>query len=400
MAEMYFERDDQKPRGGRVSSLRPPHYAPSGVKAFSGKAPATGFFLSDFTRSKLDWAWTCDARLCITRLSEGFTAMTGLLPAAFIGAPLEKLGAFSEGERAGQHFAQLAGGQGVTDARFALNCVKEPVDVLFSAVPIFNHDKELLGFEGGVVRPPQEPAQSVQDGESEKSKALDLAHHVQHELRTPLNAISGFAQIMREDLKGRADGRYAEYCDDILSASQHLLSLVDDLVAANGAEQKNLASPTFIDFSLATLLDEVGRLISPMMEGSDRALRIDPVNTDLVCTTDRRRLKQICLNLLENAVKFTPSGKALGLAVAFPEDGTLDLTVWDEGPGISADEQSLIWERFKKGGTPSQYTASSPGLGLGLSVVKSLADSIGAKVSLDSVEGRGSRFTVRLAQVY
>lgn len=400
MGEMLFEGDDPKPRTGSVSSLRPPHYSSSGVTAFSGKAPATGFFLSDFTRSKLDWAWTCDASLCITRLSEGFTAMTGLLPAAFIGAPLEKLGAFTQGESAGEYFAKLAAGRGVSDAKFALNCVSGCVDVLVSAVPIVNEEKSLLGFEGGVVRPAQEPIDSKKDAQGDQSHALDLAHLVQHELRTPLNAISGFAQIMREDLKGRSDGRYAEYCDDILSASQHLLGLVEDLVAANSADEKNLAPPTLVEFSLATLLEEVGRLIRPMAENAGRTLDLDTVNDQLLCTTDRRRLKQICLNLLENAVKFTPSGKSLGIAVAFPQRGTLDLTIWDQGPGISADEQSVIWDRFKKGGTPSEYTSSSPGLGLGLSVVKSLADSIGAKLLLDSVEGRGSRFTVRLPQVY
>jgi len=397
------------PRGGEqradrtLSAMRPPKQSDTTVKAAHAMATSAGFALNDFSRATLDWAWTCDARLCITDLSEGFTAMTGLLPAALLDAPLETLGTFvnqaSLGDDAGKTLAKLASGQGITKALFSLNTTEAPTFVEMSAVPIFDSDKNLIGIEGGVVKPkPKAPAAQDQMS-SYTAKQLDLAHQVQHELRTPLNAIVGFAQIMREDLKARSDGRYAAYCDDILSASNHLLGLIDDMVGAHGAQEASLTPPTVTVFQLSTFLEEIARMMEPSATQRGQALVIDKVASDFECTTDRRRLKQICVNLLENAIKFTPYGGRIGISVALDRPDGVDLCVWDEGAGISEQDQQAIWRRFEKGGAPSSLTASSPGLGLGLSVVKALSDSIGAQIILDSAPGRGSRFTLRLPNV-
>lgn len=397
---MLFEQDGTIGRKRRVSSLRPPHYKNQSVKAFGAAARTAGFVLNDFSRSELDWAWTCDAALCITDLSEGFTAMTGLVISALVGKPLEALGAFVKGDEPAHSLAALARGEGITQAPFALKTAGEPLVVQLTAVPIFDPSGALIGVEGGISSLPKPEAKGgAESDEDASAKQLELAHQVQHELRTPLNAIAGFAQIMREDLQGQADGRYAAYCDDILSASQHLLGLIDDLVGAHGAQQENLTSPTLTQFSLLTLLDEVARLVQPMADQSNRRFVLNPPAQDIQCTTDRRRLKQICLNLLENAAKFTLEGKSFGLAAGTPYSGVLDLSIWDEGPGIAPADQDAIWDRFQKAGAPSSDKASSPGLGLGLSVVKSLSQSIGAQVLLDSELGKGSRFTIRLPQV-
>lgn len=399
---MLFERDNQgepKLRSiPRPSTLRPPHYDARSVKAYEGVTRASGFVLNDFSRSKLDWAWTCDASLCLTDISEGFTAMTGRLCGPLLGAPLENLGQF-EGASAPEMLAKLSAGEGLSNVPFTLETTDKPIKVLLSAIPIFSGDKVLIGLEGGIVRATEPVRETATFADNNTSRELHIAHQVQHELRTPLNAIAGFAQIMREDLKGRADGRYAGYCDDILSASQHLLGLIDDLVGAHDTQKTTLASPTVAPFNVATLFEEIRRLIEPMAARENRTLEIDAVDAALECTSDRRRVKQICLNLLENAVKFTPPGKALGLKVRQPASGALEILVWDEGPGIAEQDQALIWQRFQKAGDGTSYTSSSPGMGLGLSVVKSLADSIGAQIQLDSTLGEGSRFTVRLAQV-
>lgn len=397
---MLFEQDGTIGQKRRTSTLRPPSYKNDSVKAFGAPARTAGFVLNDFSRSQLDWAWTCDAALCITDLSEGFTAMTGLVISRFLGEPLEALGDFVNGNEPSHSLATLARGEGISQAPFALKTDGEPLVVQFTAVPIFDPSGTLIGVEGGVSSLPKPSAHGdAETNDAAGAKQLEVAHQVQHELRTPLNAIAGFAQIMREDLQGRADGRYAAYCDDILSASQHLLGLIDDLVGAHGAQQENLTAPTVTQFSLATLLDEVTRMVQPMADKSDRKFVLNAPAQDIQCTTDRRRLKQICLNLLENAAKFTPEEKSFGLAAGTPYTGVLDLAIWDEGPGIAPDDQAAIWDRFQKAGAPSSDKASSPGLGLGLSVVKSLAQSIGAQVILDSELGRGSRFTIRLPQV-
>lgn len=395
---MLFEQDGKPGRKRRPSALRPPSYDHESVKAFGASARTTGFVLNDFSRSKIDWAWTCDASLCLSDISEGFTTMTSLITSSVLGMPLEALGDFAAGDKPAASLAMLARGEGVTQAPFMLKTQGEPLLVHLTAVPVFGAGGGFMGIEGGVSRI---PAQKTQNDEVDVAagRQLDMAHQVQHELRTPLNAIAGFAQIMREDLQDRADGRYAAYCDDILSASQHLLGLIDDLVGAHGAQQQNLTAPTVTQFSLSTLLDEMGRMVKPMAQKAGRTFVLNAPAADIQCTTDRRRLKQICINLLENAAKFSPEGRSFGLVAGAPFTGVLDVSIWDEGPGIPEADQAMIWERFQKAGAPSSQTASSPGLGLGLSVVKSLADSIGAQVILDSEVGRGSRFTIRLPQV-
>ncbi|MEM6682583.1 MAG: HAMP domain-containing sensor histidine kinase [Pseudomonadota bacterium] len=398
MSRTHAEQMRATPEDRQTTTIGPATPSPPHMSKTHAEPNAAGFALNDFGRAGLDWAWTCDERLCITDISEGYTAMTGLLPSMLKGAPLEQLGTFAD-QHPGQNFAALASGKSLRDVPFAVNTATHPVPVELSAVPILNASKQMIGVEGGVVRRYVAPAQPMEDDAQMTAQQLKLAHQVQHELRTPLNAIVGFAQIIRDDLQGRADGRYAAYCDDILSASNHLLGLIDDLVGAHGAQQSALTAPSTNAFSLAGFLDEVGRMLLPSAGQHGQELVIDAVDPELHYATDRRRLKQMCVNLLENAVKFTPHGGRLGISVNTAVPGLLDITIWDEGAGISKEDQALIWRRFEKGSSKTSLTSSSPGLGLGLSVVAALAESIGAELILDSEIGRGSQFTIRLPRV-
>ncbi|MEM7569881.1 MAG: HAMP domain-containing sensor histidine kinase [Pseudomonadota bacterium] len=349
--------------------------------------------MSDFARSTVDWAWACDAALCITQLSDSFTAMTGLPVRQFIGAPLESLLDFAGPQDAAAFMAQLSRGEPMNGALAILKAETGPLPVKFSAVPIHTGEGDLVGLEGAVVSAQRKPPLFEKDPEEEGN--LQLAHQVQHELRTPLNAIAGFAQIMREDLKNQADGRYAGYCDDILSASNHLLGLIDDMVTAYGAGQPE-GSLIPVESDIAIIIDEVDRLLRSVAEKADVQLSMNPSGQTVSCLTDRRKLKQILVNLLENAVKFTPAGGQAGIDVTVLDDHFAEVTVWDQGPGIAPEDQEKIWQRYQKAGQDTPYEASSPGLGLGLSVVKALADGIGAQLRLESALGQGSRFIIRL----
>ncbi|MEO0412544.1 MAG: PAS domain-containing sensor histidine kinase [Pseudomonadota bacterium] len=352
-----------------------------------------GAFLSDFARSAIDWAWACDDALCITQLTEGFTAMTGFPVRQFIGAPLETLLEFSGPKDAAAFMAQLSRGEAMDDAVAIVKADDGPKPVHFSAVPIHSADGELLGLEGGAAS--AERKQSLFDVDDGDDSQLEIAHQVQHELRTPLNAIAGFAQIMREDLKHQADGRYAGYCDDILSASNHLLGLIDDMVTAYGAGKPD-GSIIPVESDISVIVSEVQRLLQPVAEKAQVELALRPIDQVAACLTDRRKLKQIIVNLLENAIKFTPQGARAGIDIQADNPHFVDIVVWDEGPGIDPVDQDRIWQRYEKAGQETPYESSSPGLGLGLSVVKALADGIGAQLSLDSALGNGSRFTIRL----
>lgn len=389
MVQTLFEREDE-PRHVRTSMLRPPETQDDDAPVL--RHSTTGAFLNDFARSAIDWAWACDQALCITHLTDGFTAMTGRPTGEFLGAPLETLLDFSGAEDAASFMAQLSRGEPMDKQLVIVKAQTGPQPVRFSAVPLHDADGKLLGLEGGAVAMSRAQVLFKDDEDDDQ---LQLAHQVQHELRTPLNAIAGFAQIMREDLKNQADGRYAGYCDDILSASNHLLGLIDDMVSAYAVTQSERGSIP-VESDVAVVLDEVKRLLLPVAEKANVTLLINPTRHSASCLADRRKLKQIVMNLLENAIKFTPEGSRAGVDLKQNGSDKIDVIVWDEGPGIHQADQDRIWQRYQKGGQTTEYEASSPGLGLGLSVVRALADGIGAELVLDSALGEGSRFTVRL----
>lgn len=392
MANQVFENTEKYKRK-KLSVLRPPSH--KGSSTLLRHSP-NGVFLSDFARGALDWAVTCDAALCVTHISDGYTAMTGIPVRQSVTQPLEDLLHFSSVEEAALFMARLSNGEAFHKEPIVVKAEAGTVPATLSAVPLNDADGALIGIEGGINALAEDP---VNDNTAKNTdEQLRFAHQVQHELRTPLNAIAGFAQIMREDLQNQADGRYASYCDDILSASSHLLGLIDDMVSAYGASETGPAMvPT--EIGLATLFTEVERLLLPVAEKAGVALVIHPPVPDVMCITDRRKLKQILVNLLENAIKFTPEGACAGIRMGDAEPHKISIIVWDDGRGIPLADQQRIWNRFEKSGRQSEYEAGSPGLGLGLSVVKALADGLGAQLLLESEEDQGTRFTISLPTV-
>ncbi|RME63999.1 MAG: sensor histidine kinase, partial [Alphaproteobacteria bacterium] len=219
---------------------------------------------------------------------------------------------------------------------------------------------------------------------------------VNHELRTPLNAIIGFADAMRMQLFGALGERYQGYCRDILDASQHLLGLIEDILDASdfghGTDALALA-----DVKLADVLDEARALV----EARAVTKRIDigavRADADWRVRADRRRLKQILVNLLANAVKFTPIGGTVGVDVA--RDGAdVAITVWDTGIGIAPDKHEAVFGKFEQLAGHA-YARSHEGTGLGLHISRALARAMGGDIRLDSAPDTGSRFSIILPAV-
>ena len=224
--------------------------------------------------------------------------------------------------------------------------------------------------------------------------------NMSHELRTPLNAIIGFSEVLKDGVLGNLTDEQAEYITDIFQSGHHLLSLVNDIL--------DLAK---IEAGRMTLdLDEVN--IRDLLEGSlsivrDKAskkrvtLSIDLGNVEAgEIYLDPRKFRQIIYNLLSNAVKFTEEGGSVSLGAVIEkgesEDSTeyLVVSVTDTGIGIPEDEIELLFNPFiQLDGTRSR---KYEGTGLGLVMVKRLASLHGGNVSVESKEGEGSVFTVRL----
>jgi cell cycle sensor histidine kinase DivJ len=218
--------------------------------------------------------------------------------------------------------------------------------------------------------------------------------NMSHELRTPLNAIMGFSDIMRQRLFGPMSDRYAEYADLIHDAGAHLLELINDVLDMSKieAERFELAREAF------DARDAVAAVIRLMRGQAERAgvtlrgiLPPEPLEVD----ADRRALKQIALNLVSNALKFTPRGGAVTLTVQAAEE-MLEIIVSDTGVGIAPADLERLGTPFEQAGDASQRAAGS---GLGLSLVRAFAQLHGGEMGLESTVGEGTTVTVRMPVV-
>jgi len=213
-----------------------------------------------------------------------------------------------------------------------------------------------------------------------------------HELRTPLNAIIGFSEAMKARLFGPlGTAKYEEYAATIHASGRHLLAVVDDILDMARVDAGKIVLNETV-FSLRAALDNCARVIGVEAErhGQTLAVRIPVALPDF--SGDEAKINQIVLNLLANAVRYTPRGGALTLAVEPRHDGGVTVSVSDTGMGIPADQLERVFEPFRQ--VENAKVRKSGGLGLGLNIAKAFADLHQAELSLASVPGRGT--TARL----
>ena len=213
--------------------------------------------------------------------------------------------------------------------------------------------------------------------------------NMSHELRTPLNAILGFSELLALDVFAP---RRKEYADLIHSAGDHLLSLVNDLLDLSRIEAGKLEL-NFEPLDLAGTIDECVETIAPRARG--RRLHIvrdiDPHFPHI--SADKRAIKQILLNLLTNAIKFSFPGGDVEVFARVAASGEIVFGVNDHGVGIAEDEQAHVFERYAQ---TRQQSSAEKGTGLGLPIVKGLAEAHGGRVAIESQLNRGTRVTITL----
>ena len=224
-----------------------------------------------------------------------------------------------------------------------------------------------------------------------RSKSEFLAN-MSHELRTPLNAIIGFSEIMGQKIFGPlGSAKYDEYSSDIRKSGQFLLDVINDILDMSKIE----AGKTELEFEridISGLFDEVLRLIGPRAaEGKIAILREDDAVQPI--KADKRALKQVLINIMSNAVKFTPEGGTVKIS-ARAEHDRLRLQVSDTGIGIPPSDIEKLGRPFEQ--VENQFTKSRGGSGLGLAISKSLIDLHGGRLIITSREGRGTTVTIEL----
>lgn len=224
--------------------------------------------------------------------------------------------------------------------------------------------------------------------EASRMKSEFLAN-MSHELRTPLNGILGFSELLQSEVSDESHQEYARIIND---SGKHLLELVNEVLDLSKVESGKMEF-VWTDASPSEIAESCAKLHRSSATAKNLELRLevaDSVPPSMV--TDSTRLKQMLNNLLNNAIKFTDKG-SVTLSVS-GNDNMLAFAIRDTGPGIPPESQEVVFEKFKQ--LEDYITKKHAGTGLGLALVKQLAEYMGGKVMLESEVGRGSTFTVLL----
>lgn len=217
---------------------------------------------------------------------------------------------------------------------------------------------------------------------------LEILAKISHEIRTPLNSILGFAEFMREERFGPiGHPKYRGYLDDIHDSGQHALSLINDLLDLSKIESGNFA-PNFTAVDANEVLNESIKLIQPLAQQDKVVVRTSLTARLPNILADRRSLKQIALNLLTNAVKFTKAGGQVVVETAREPEGHVRLCIRDTGVGMSDADIAQALTPFRQLDTAPR---NQDGTGLGLPLAKALTEANRAEMRITSKRGDGTR---------
>lgn len=342
--------------------------------------------------------WATDVRLRLVMVDAD--PAWGLLDRAWLGHSLSEL--FNLTPDDGGRFALLAGlaeqaGFSSQSARVATGPAEGTIMTL-RAQAMIDDDCGFTGFVGEAVPvgfgllPPDVAAVPGVEGPSNLLGSIDtrsFAMRVDGALRRPLGRIIANAETIAGQLQGPVRDDYVRYASDIALAGRHLLDLVDDLADLQAVDRDN-----FTIAEEAVDLADVGRRAAGLlaMKAQERGMRIDAPREDeaAVGTGEFRRVLQILLNLVGNAIRYGPDEGMIWVRVD-DDDDFVSVTVADQGPGISLEDQAKLFSKFERLGR-----TDAGGSGLGLYISRRLALAMGGDILIDSAPGQGARFTLRL----
>jgi PAS domain S-box-containing protein len=222
----------------------------------------------------------------------------------------------------------------------------------------------------------------------------DFLAKMSHELRTPLNAIIGFSEVLaRETFGPLGHPRYNSYINDIAVSGRHLLEMINDILDMSKIESGGYEIEP-VETDVVAIISETVQVVRGHIEQRriDFNLAVDP-KTPLLYA-DQRAIRQILLNLLSNAIKFTPEGGKITITTGPYGEGGLFLAVTDTGIGIGKDDLEDVLKPFNQGSNP--HSTVQPGTGLGLPIVKSLAELHAGRLTIASEPGLGTSVTIEL----
>jgi signal transduction histidine kinase len=226
-----------------------------------------------------------------------------------------------------------------------------------------------------------------------RNKSEFLAN-MSHEIRTPLNAIIGFSEVLLAEMFGKINEKQRSYLDDVVSSGKHLLALINDMLDLAKVEA-GYSELERSEFAFAEIVESTVILVRERAVRSGVRLVADVSPALVRVVADQRKVKQVMLNLLINAVKFTPEGGSVTVSARRNAD-VVEVAVRDTGVGIAPEDRAWIFEEFQQ--ARSYPGRSTEGTGLGLTLSKRFVELHGGRIWVESDLGKGSVFTFTLPQ--
>jgi signal transduction histidine kinase len=257
--------------------------------------------------------------------------------------------------------------------------------------PLFNHRARFLLRFGRTQRALHEAMEKAEAASRAKTEFLAT---MSHELRTPLNAIIGFSEVLKRELLGPlGQDRYREYAKDINESGAHLLSLISDILEYSKSESGKLRLVES-EVDLNQMVANVIRQQGPRAEVAGISLHRDGVEQPIRIRGDERKLRQVLMNLVSNAVKFTPMGGEVRVGLSRDEEGHVLLRVIDTGIGIAAEDMPKVFTAF--GQIDNAWSRRYEGTGLGIPLAKAMIELHDGALTIASNVGSGTIVTVKL----
>ncbi len=370
-------------------------------KALENQNEIIKLLLRDFESGTRDWLWETDAGGRLQYASERLVEL--------VGRPLEHL--------LGEPFPEVVCSNQARDGWAAIASkisARRPIEIIdapvvnqgaitwwqVSAEPIMKDDEEFEGYRGVAVditdtrRAVDEMSKAKQAAEQASAAKSQFLAVISHELRTPLNSILGYAELVTAERHNPIDeGEQAEYLKNILEHSRHLNRLINDILDVTRIEKGKL---NLVEQEVD--IDEVVEIVARMCNVLAREAGVELSQTyqarGMVVEGDLTRLKQILINIISNAIKFTPRDGKVGVVVGQSAAGEPEITVTDTGIGIEASKIAAIFEPFVQ--AEETKARQYEGAGLGLAISRQLARLHGGDVTLISEPGKGTSVKLTL----
>ncbi len=351
------------------------------------------FYTRSLIESNIDALITTDPRGIITDVNKQMEALTGCTRDELIGAPFKDY--FTNPERAEAGIKLVLGEGKVTDYELtARHRDGAETVVSYNATTFHDRDRKLRGVFAAArdVTERKRYEQSLQ--EANRAKSVFLAN-MSHEIRTPMNAILGFSQLMLRDKD--LTPRQCQFLGTINRSGEHLLALINDILEMSKIEAGR-TTLSLTTFDLPSLLQDLEMMFRVRTDEKRLSFSVKTIGDDVpqYIVGDINKLRQVFINVLGNAVKFTERG-GVSMRVRVDRRGEagslLRVEIQDTGPGISADDQEKLFRHFEQTKSGQQ---TGTGTGLGLAISREFVRLMGGAITVNSQVGEGSVFVIDL----